>query len=621
MARARVERAAYCNDGERKSTRSCTSFEGCFIESRVERMQALVEWPGLESNEIPGIMVAFYELEWIGQGLGYLRGCPHSKIQGKWSKHGGSEQGEACERDSASRCRTCFFLFPPTPPLALLAAPLRVKSLRIQLTNIRGVLVPSASPYLRPPASPRLKHPKSRRAVLSTRAALGLLFVGRGHVAVGPLPREFGREWESMESVGKCGSVRPIVPATVEVLAHATEISQVSSGHRRFCQFMPNHRLGQSSTSTNTGSRMKPHVAWAEEAYPASPRSVAHSYEYDDYGYEAEEKRTEGVRRRGSGERGKGGRVIARERRAGAPGWSSPMILILCSVFRRRILNAPPPQQAPAKPLATSMHLSRDKPQGYLNTPLSTTEVAFISFPLAYPFIRRNGGSTPSGGIGSLDLVKVKIDRAKAWKCAAPAFCEENVKQGARPIRRWAICGLSMKAFFLQVLLPDGWVGFRKALEALKREIPNCKLIAEGFFFLPPFIPPTKTCLEHKKVEFSFNTDRMRRSSPAPNNMIARTQAAPTVPTTWKCDIRSNFKQVGSTSDSFNSLGEGPAALRAEAMVKPLNGPVADGPRLQMICIRSQGTNRAGGAGSTRAWALLGQFMVTFSAPFEDLKR
>ncbi|KAJ6487455.1 hypothetical protein C8R47DRAFT_513706 [Mycena vitilis] len=42
-------------------------------------------------------------------------------------------------------------------------------------------------------------------------------------------------------------------------------------------------------TRTSGGSALPPHVAWAEEAYPASPRSVAHPYGDSEYGYDGEE--------------------------------------------------------------------------------------------------------------------------------------------------------------------------------------------------------------------------------------------------------------------------------------------------------------------------------------------
>ncbi|KAJ6487442.1 pheromone A receptor-domain-containing protein [Mycena vitilis] len=44
-----------------------------------------------------------------------------------------------------------------------------------------------------------------------------------------------------------------------------------------------------SSARTSTGSALPPHVAWAEEAYPASPRSVAHPYADSEYGDEVED--------------------------------------------------------------------------------------------------------------------------------------------------------------------------------------------------------------------------------------------------------------------------------------------------------------------------------------------
>ncbi|KAJ6501236.1 hypothetical protein C8R47DRAFT_1211494 [Mycena vitilis] len=79
--------------------------------------------------------------------------------------------------------------------------------------------------------------------------------------------------------------------------AHARPLSSAAHAHLEL-ELDPDSPLSATSSSfthtassfarTSTGSALPPHVAWAEEAYPASPRSVAHSYEYDEYGYEAE---------------------------------------------------------------------------------------------------------------------------------------------------------------------------------------------------------------------------------------------------------------------------------------------------------------------------------------------
>ncbi|KAJ6487484.1 pheromone A receptor-domain-containing protein [Mycena vitilis] len=66
---------------------------------------------------------------------------------------------------------------------------------------------------------------------------------------------------------------------------------------------------------TSTGSALPPHVAWAEEAYPASPRSVAHPYandaEYEcEYAVEEDGAREEGrAREEGEWEEGRKGDV------------------------------------------------------------------------------------------------------------------------------------------------------------------------------------------------------------------------------------------------------------------------------------------------------------------------